>query len=205
MALIFPRGLPDIDFRPARFELQRFTGFSRSGQRLANMVDYADPRWSIQFESVPLYDDELERLKAWWDSLREMRTVLVSQNVTCRPLAHAAPANAAPAQDSGVVASASGGQVVVNSVSAALVLAPGDMIGFEAGFLRAVARVTDVSGSGTSRTLEVEPVPPAGVAVAGTVVVFENPKLLMRPVPGSYSESGGFMPVVSFRLEESRT
>lgn len=204
MAITFPRELPaDIGFRPARFVLEENVAASPSNG-MVSYTQFADPVWRIDFTSVPLSDAELAALDAWWKSLRGgLRAAVVTQNVTCRPLAHAAEANAAPAQDTGILNSITNGNVLaIGSVSAGLVLAAGDLLGLEKAGKRSLCRITDVSGAGTSRTVTVEP-PPRGYTDAGSLVRFERPMLVMRPVPKSWSVTGDFDPVASFSFVES--
>lgn len=204
MAITFPRELPaGIRFRHARFMLEENVAAAPSNG-MVNYTQFADPVWRIDFRTVPLRDSEFPILDAWYKSLRGgLRGALVTQNVTCRPLAHADPANAAPAQDTGVVSSIADGNVLtVTSVSAALVLAAGDLIGLEKSGKYSLGRVTEVSGSGTSRAIMVEP-PPRGYTDAGSVVRFDRPMLVMRPVPKSWSVTDDVMPVVSFSLVET--
>lgn len=205
MAITFPRELPSgIRFRHARFMLEDNVAASPSNG-MVNYTQYADPVWRIDFTTVPLRESEFPVIDAWWKSLRGgLKAALVTQNVTCRPLAHAAEANAAPAQDTGVLDSIANGNVLtVSSVSSSLVIAPGDLIGLEKSGKYSLGRITDVSGAGTSRTITVEP-PPRGYTDAGSVVRFEKPKLIMRPVPKSWSVTDGALPVVSFSLVETR-
>lgn len=204
MTIIFPRELPaGIGFRPARFVLEESVAASPS-TGLMNYTETTDPVWRIDFTSVPLTDAELPVLDAWWKSLRGgLRAALVTQNVTCRPLAHSRPENAAPAQDTGILDSIVNGNVLaVTGVSTALVLAAGDLLGLEKAGRRSLCRVTDVSGTGTGRTVTVEP-PPRGYTDVGSLVRFERPMLIMRPVPKSWSVAGDFDPVASFSLVEA--
>jgi hypothetical protein len=204
MPIVFPRELPaSIGFRPARFVLEESVAASPS-TGLMNYTETTDSVWRINFTSVPLTDAELAVLDAWWKSLRGgLRAALVTQNVTCRPLAHSRPENAAPAQDTGVLNSiTNGNELAISSVSSGLVLAVGDLLGLEKTGKRSLCRVTDVSGSGTSRTVTVEP-PPRGYTDAGSLVRFERPMLVMRPVHKSWNVTGDFDPVASFSLVEA--
>lgn len=201
----FPNTHPNIRFRHARFKLNRTVVSVMSVGGQVNSTQIGQPFWTIEFASVPLKESELAELEAWWASLREgVRSVLVTQNVTCRPFAHSNPANAAPAQDTGALSSVTDGNVLnITSVSSSLVLRTGDLVGLESGNYRGLHRVVSVSGSGTSRTITVEPPPRSYVAVNGAVVRFENPELVMRPVPGSWNVSDGPRPQVSFQMAES--
>ncbi len=204
MAITFPRELPSgIRFTHSRFALEESVAASPS-TGLMNYTETTDPVWRIDFTSVPLRESEVAMLDAWWKSLRSgLRPALITQNVTCRPLAHAAEANAAPARDTGILDSITSGNVLaVSGVSPALLLAAGDLIGLEKAGKRSLGRVTDVSGAGTSRTITVEP-PPRGYTDAGSLVRFERPMLVMRAVPKSWSVAGDFNPVASFSFVES--
>ncbi|WP_244480813.1 hypothetical protein [Mesorhizobium sp. Root157] len=171
---------------------------------MVNYTQFADPVWRIDFTTVPLRESEFPIIDAWWKSLRGgLKAALVTQNVTCRPLAHAATADAAPAQDTGVLDSITNGNVLaVSSVDAGLVLAPGDLIGLEKTGKRSLGRITEVSGTGTSRTITIEP-PPRSYTDAGSAVRFEKPMLVMRPIPKSWNVTDGPLPVVSFSLVET--
>ena len=201
----FPNTHSSIRFQHSRFKLNRTVAASMSGGGRFNYTQIGEPFWTIDFTSVPLREKELAQLEAWWSSLRDgLRSTLVTQNVTCRPFAHANPANAAPAQDTGTLSSVTSGNVLnVASVASGLVLQPGDLIGLEKDAYRGLHRVVAVSGTGTTRAITVEPPPRSYVAVEGAVVRFENPELVMRPVPGSYSVNGLGRPQVSFQMVES--
>lgn len=203
----FPNTLPAIRFQHSRFKLNRTVASVMAGGGRFNHTEVGDPFWSIEFTSIPLREPQLAALEAWWHSLRDgLRSTLVTQNVTCRLFTHSNPANAAPAQDTGVLASVTGGNVLnVSSVSAGLVLQAGDLIGLEAGASRGLHRVIAVSGAGTTRAITVEPPPRAYVAGVGALVRFENPELVMRPVPGSWNVSGQGRPQVTFQMMESPT
>ncbi|MCC5777846.1 hypothetical protein ACFPOD_04860 [Nitratireductor kimnyeongensis] len=202
----FPFTHPHIRFTHSRFRLQRVVASSPSGAGRINFTETADPTWTIQFTSVPLRESELAEIAAWWSQFRGgLKSTLVTQNVTCRPFAHSNPAQAAPAQDAGVLDGVSGGNVLaVSGVSPSLVLQPGDLLGLERLTFRGLHRVIAVSGSGTSRSITVEPPPRSYVAQAGAVVRFEQPELNMRSPVDSWSVSEGARPVVSFSFVESR-
>lgn len=202
----FPFTHPHIRFTHSRFRLQRVVASSPSGVGRINFTETADPTWTIQFTSVPLRESELAELAAWWSQFRGgLKSTLVTQNVTCRPFAHSNPAQAAPAQDAGVLDGVSGGNVLaVSGVSPSLVLQRGDLLGLEQDAYRGLHRVTAVSGSGTSRSITVEPPPRSYVAQAGAVVRFEQPGLNMRSPVDSWSVSEGARPAVSFSFVESR-
>jgi len=204
MAVTFPRELPDVGWQIADFEPDDPVKASQSGARLINYTQVEDPAWVASMTSRPLVYSEYAAVKAWWMSLRSgLRTVLFRHPWVCYPKAHGR--NQAPADDAGNLVSVTDGNVLaVNGVDAALVLSVGDRVGLERAGRYYVGMITEVSGSGTTRTLSVEPPPFDTVAVAGAVVRFAKPALVMRPVPGSFQEprSGRFY-TVSFQLRES--
>jgi hypothetical protein len=207
VTLSFPRTMPSTRFSHARFKLIESVTASPSGGGRINYSETNDATWAISFQAPSLRESQLAELDAWWMSLRGgLRGSLVQQNVTCRPFAHATAATAAPAQDPGnLVSVANGNELSINGVLSTLVLQPGDLIGLEYGGFYGLGRITEVSGTGTTRTIAIEPRPRSYVAVAGAVVRFENPKLLMRPMPGSWSVTDGGHPTASFSLVESKT
>ncbi len=199
----FPFTHPHIRFGFARFQLVRDVRSVASGKGRMNYSEVSDPVWTITFNSVALDERKLAELTAWWETLRGgIRSTLVTQNVTCRPFAHIS--DPTPAQDTGILDSITDGNVLaVSGVSAALSLTVGDLVGLENGNYRGLQRVTEVSGSGTNRTLTVEP-PPRSYITPGAVVRFIQPELVMRPVPGSWSVPDEGKPRVSFSFVESR-
>jgi hypothetical protein len=178
---------------------------SRSGSRLTNYTQTEDPTWVADMATRPLYLDEYSEIEAWWLSLREgLRAVLFRHPTQGYPKAHRE--NHAPADDPGNLVSVTDGNVLsVNSVDAGLVLSIGDRIGLERSGRYYIGRITEVSGSGATRSITIEPPPFDTVAQAGAVVRFANPALVMRLVPGSYQAPGeGLFRTVSFQLRESQ-
>lgn len=198
----FPFTHPHIKFGFARFQLQEEVKAFASGKGRANYTEVNDPVWTITFTSTALDERKLAELTAWFTSLRGgTKSALVTQNVVCRPFAHIS--DPTPAQDTGVLNSITNGNVLaIGSVSASLVLSIGDMIGLETGAYRGVHRVTAVSGTGTTRTVTVEP-PVRSYITTGALVRFIQPELVMRPVPGSWSVPDEGKPRVSFTFVES--
>ncbi|MGJ8570424.1 MAG: hypothetical protein ACSHXI_06975 [Hoeflea sp.] len=206
MTITFPRPLPeDIEFHVTRFEPERAVAASRSRNRVGNHSQVADPAWVVELTSLPLRYAGRMKTEAWVQSLRGgLRTALYWHRLSCYPAAH--PGDGGVAVDPGNLVSVADGNVLsVNSVNAGLTLTPGDLIGIEATH-RAVGMVTEVSGTGTSRSITIEPEPPTDVAVPGAVIRFVKPTLVMRLVPGSLSTPEvrtGFW-TVNFTLRESR-
>lgn len=205
MAITFPRELPDVGYVTADFVLDDPVRASPAGARLINFTQVADPAWRATLVTRPLVYSKYAELEAWWLSLREgLRRVMFRHPHVCYPKNHGS--NQAPADDPGNLVGVTGGNVLsVDGVSVDLSLVVGDRIGLENGARRHIGRITEVSGTGTSRTITIEPPPFAAVSVSGTVVRFARPGLVMRPVPQSWSvqQSGGRY-IISFQLVEGQ-
>jgi hypothetical protein len=204
MAITFPREIPSVDYVTAAFVLRDSVKASPSGARLINYSQTTDPAWEATLVTKPLRASSYAEVEAWWLSLREgLRRVLFRHPHFCYPKNHVA--DKAPADDAGNLGSvASGNILTVTSVSTALSLSVGDRVGLERSGRYHIGRVTDVAGSGTSRTITIDPPPFSVVAEAGAIVRFAKPGLVMRPVPGSWDvqQSNGRY-TVSFRLVEA--
>lgn len=205
MVISFPRELPDVGFVTADFIFDDGVKASASGGRLINYTQVTDPGWRASLVTRSLVYSQFAELEAWWLSLRGgLRSVIFRHPHVCYPKNHTN--NQAPANDAGTLTSVSAGNVLaVGGVDEALSLSIGDRVGLESGTRRYVGRVTEVSGSGVSRSITVEPPPFPAVSGFGTVVRFVRPGLVMRPLPGSwsYQQSGGRY-VASFQLVEAR-
>ncbi|MDQ0558304.1 hypothetical protein QO004_000077 [Rhizobium mesoamericanum] len=205
MTITFPRELPDVGYVAADFLLDDSVKASASGGRLINYTQVEDPAWVANLTTRPLTYNQYAAVEAWWLSLREgLRSVLFRHPLVCYPAAHGK--NQTPADDAGNLISVTDGNILaVNGIDAGLSLAVGDRIGLERSSKYYVGRITEVTGSGVTRTITVEPTPFDTVAQAGAVVRFAKPALVMRPVPGSFQapRSGRFYSV-SFQLRESQ-
>ncbi|MDP9809350.1 hypothetical protein J2W42_002198 [Rhizobium tibeticum] len=205
MAISFPRLLPTIGWVKCDFLLDDPVKASASGANLINYTQIEDPAWTADLATQPLLYDQYSEIEAWWLSLREgLRSVLFRHPTQGYPKAHRD--NRAPADDPGNLISVTDGNVLsVNGVGAALVLSVGDRIGLERAGRYYVGRLSDVSGTGTARSITVEPPPFDSVAQAGAIVRFANPTLVMRPVPKSFqAPREGLFCTVSFQLRESQ-
>lgn len=210
MSITFPRELPeDIEFKVKRFEPVRAVAASRSRNKVSNHSQLADPVWIVDLETIPLRYHDRMKMEAWLQSLRGgLRRALYWHRLSCFPAAH--PVDGGVAADPGnLVSVANGNELTVNSVDENLVLSVGDLVGLEATPSTpkwALGIATEVSGTGTSRVIAIEPEPPTDVAVAGAVVRFVKPKLLTRLVPGSFAprEVNPGQWIIAFSLQESR-
>jgi len=205
LTITFPRELPAVDYVTADFLLRDPVKASPSGERLINYTQTEDPVWEASLVTKPLVYSEYAAVESWWLSLRGgLRTVMFHHPHVCYPAAHGN--NQAPADDPGNLVSVTDGNVLsINGVDAGLVLEAGDRVGLERSGKFYVGRVTEAAGTGTTRTVSVEPPPFDTVAQANAVVRFARPGLVMRPVPGSFQapRSGRFF-TVSFQLRESQ-
>ncbi|WP_421406921.1 hypothetical protein [Agrobacterium tumefaciens] len=205
MAPTFPRELPDVVFTTADLTLDDGVTASATRGKLTNFTQVAEPSWSASFVTKPLRFSEKSSLETWWFSLRggtRAKGVIFRHPRVCYPKAHWQ--NHAPAEDEGLLASVTDGNVLsVTGVSPGLVLGDTDLIGLEFLTRTYLGKVVEVSGAGTTRTITVEPPPYRAVAQAGAIVRFAKIPLIMRPVPGSFSasETNGRY-VVSFKLQE---
>jgi hypothetical protein len=207
MTITFPRELPELKYTTADMVLDDPVAASASGARLINYTQREDPVWRVSMTTTPLLlQSQYGALEAWWLSLREgLRTVLFRHPHNCYPVAH--EANHTPAETNGLIVSVANGNVLsVSGVNPDLVLTPGDRIGLQRSGKYYIGRATEVAGSGTTRTITVEPPPYDSVKQPDTVVVFAKPALVMRPVPKSFqpTRNGRFF-TVSFQLQESQS
>lgn len=204
MAITFPRELADVGYVTADVVLRDGVTASPAASGLINYTQVAPPTWEASLTTRPLLLPQFAELEAWWLSLRGgLRSVLYRHPHVCYPKAHWQ--DHGPADDPGSLVSVADGNVLsVSGVDAGLVLAPGDRLGLERSSRYYVGRVTEVSGSGTTRTIAVEPPPFATVAQVGAVVRFAKPGILMRSVPDSWqAPRNGRFYTVSFKLVES--
>ncbi|MEF2073480.1 hypothetical protein [Consotaella aegiceratis] len=206
MAITFPRPLPSIEFDvESQLDLVLSVSQARSGNRLTNIVEFADPVWMASMETQPLYPEDCRAVSAWWDSLRGgLRTVLFREPSYSSPIGQIG--NRGPELTPGTVSSiTNGNEAAISGVDAGLVLDEGDYVSFTAvNGVRHLGRVSDAAGSGTSRTVAFEPPAPIGLDLAGAVARFDRAELLMRPVSGSFNVSvTGGLKVITFQLVES--
>lgn len=206
MAITFPRELPAVGYATADFTLNDPVKSSASGAQRFNYTQISDPVWEARLITTPLDYWQVTELEAWWLSLREgiRGGVLFRHPRVCFPRSHSH--NQAPAEVPGNLASVTNGNVLaVNAVNSGLSLTIGDRIGLERAGRYHVGKITEVTGSGTSRTITIEPPPPAAVTASGTIVRFARPAVHMRPMPGTWAprESEGLY-IVSFQLREAR-
>ncbi|MBB4000971.1 hypothetical protein [Aurantimonas endophytica] len=200
----FPRLLPVVGWADIDFRLERSVSHSRSGNRLTNIIEVADPLWMVTLKTGLIRRDPFTEVEAWWHSLRGgLRSVLFYHPAWPGPRSNRG--NLAPAQTVGAVASITNSNTVsATGLNAGLVISRGDYVTFYNGYFH-VAQVTDTSGAGTTRTIEFEPAFPPGSAFTGAGVYFDRINLYMRPVAGSFEKSGDTLFYqASFDLIETR-
>tara|TARA_R100000365_G_C2743418_1_gene72158 strand:+ start:751 stop:1365 length:615 start_codon:yes stop_codon:yes gene_type:complete len=201
----FPRAIPSVNWADVNLRLERSVSQSRSGNRLTNVVEFADPVWVVTLKTIPIRRAQFTEVEAWWHSLRGgLRTVLFRHPAWSGPRAHRD--DLAPAQTVGTaVAIVNSNTVSATGLNAGLIISPGDYVTFFNG-IHHMAYVTDTSGAGTTRTIEFEPAFPPGAAFNGAEVHFDLTGLIMRPVAGSFQKSGDILfQQASFDLMETRT
>ena len=199
--VLFPIGYVDSDFR-----LVRAVSLSRSGQRLTNIVEYADPVWVLDCETIPMDRDTFAKLEAWWAELRGgLRSILYRYPDFRFPAGHAT-ADASVLQTGSVQAVSNGNVLSVSGVAAGLKLTSGDLVTLAKVDERYVGRISAVSGAGTARTITIEPAIPFGSVVTGATVYFDRAQPIMRPVAGSFQRNKVTIGIfsASFQLAESR-
>ena len=113
----------------------------------------------LDCQTEPLNELEVQEVLAWKERRRGgFRSVLATQNVTCRPLAHARPDNALAAQTPGTVTAVAGNLITFSGVKPDLALSRNDLFGLVYNGMRAICRVQDVvAPTSTSRAVTVEP------------------------------------------------
>ncbi|MEH6721056.1 MAG: hypothetical protein V7704_19425 [Aurantimonas endophytica] len=200
----YPRLLPPTNWADINFRLERSISHSRSGNRLTNVVEYADPLWMVTLKTIPIRREDYTEIEAWWHSLRGgLRTIEFFHPALPSPRAHLK--DMGPAQTVGTVAAVvNSGTVSATGLAASLIISRGDYVTFFNG-THHVGQVTDTAGAGTTRTIEFEPAFPPGSVFAGAEVYFDRASLIMRPVAGSFQKSGDILfQQATFDLIESR-
>ena len=204
MAITFPRELPAVEYAAgADPALIDGVTASRTRGKLTNFTNWIDPYWEVSLTAPRLTYSRFAEVEAWWLSLRGgLKQARFRHPHITYPKAHRN--NKAPADDEGSLTSVTEGNVLnVAGVAAGLSLSIGDFVGLEYLTKTYMGKVTEVSGSGTTRAIRVEPPPFSAVAQVNATVRFANIPLVMRPVPGSFSSarSGRFYSV-TFKLQE---
>lgn len=190
--------LPDIQYTAFDFELQRYMSQSESGGGLINIVEYAEPRWLLTAETrgyqtngarPPDGARTIDSISAFWASLRGgLRALLVKHPVYFSPLLN----RDSPliAQQTGRLASITNANTLsITGVHSGLALSTGDYITVKSGEFYAVGMVVTTEGTGTTRTVEIEPRLPNYINI-GATVYFDRIELIMRPISGSFAING---------------
>jgi hypothetical protein len=200
----YPRELPPTNWADINLRLELSVSQSRSGNRLTNIIETADPVWVVTLKTIPTRREAFTEVEAWWNSLRGgLRSAIFRHPAWPGPRANRD--DLTPAQTVGTVAAiVNSGTVSATGLAAGLIISRGDYVMFFNG-IHHLAQVTDTSGAGTTRTIEFEPPFPPGSAFTGAGVHFANPSLYMRPVAGSFQKSGDVLfQQASFDLIETR-
>ncbi|WP_102960211.1 hypothetical protein [Mangrovicella endophytica] len=206
MSDLAPLVLPAVGFdAQSTLELSLSVSQSRSGGRLTNVIEFADPVWIATMKTLPLYNADYRRVQTWFNSMRGGIRPVIFRLPRYVPAAHAG--NLEPAKQAGTVSAVTSANVVsVIGVHAALILTQGDFVSFltPAG-RRYLVQVDKVNGSGTSRTITFEPPLSIGANIDAATVYFDRAEILMRPIWNSFKpETPGYVCPASFQLVESR-
>lgn len=196
--------LPAVRFLAAYPALVRSVSTSRTGNRAISFVEYADPFWQIDMATTPLSASERLLVETFRDQAEGGRvTVTYTPKHQCIPKAYWGDADNAALTNTGVITGFTNRRTFTfNSVDNGLTLLPGDLIGLEQDGYRTLARIaTGGVASGNALTVTVEPLVPGYIGI-GATVVFRQPKLNTRVLPGSFSMANDNRPSASFTLVE---
>lgn len=200
MAETLPVGLRHGPTYP---KLMRSTSMSRWGKRAISFMETGDPFWQVSMRVLALSNADRQKLEAFISRCRDgMVTVLYTPKHVCLPQSYWGNPDAPAILDTGVLASFSGNQLTVNSVTNGLKLTAGDLIGLSQGDYNTIVRVVeDAAAASGAITIKVEPFLPSYITV-GATVIFKNPVMNMRLVPDSYDCPDDFRPTATFTLIE---
>lgn len=197
--------LPDVPFLYTKPVLRRFVSTNRSGDRIMQTVEYADPVWEIPMTTAPLTEAQRLNLEAFMqDAGGGMVSVLYQPKHICVPRAYWGDPNNPAILDTGVLGSIGvSGSITITSVTAGLKLMRGDLFSLVSGaYIFMVQVIADATAGGTSISVRVGPEIPSYIAI-GAGVVFKNPGLNTRVVPGTVNiPDGGRYQSSSFLLQE---
>lgn len=176
---------------------------SRWGKRAISFMETGDPFWQVSMRVLALSHADRQKLEAFISRCRDgMVTVLYTPKHVCLPQSYWGSPDAPAILDTGVLASISGNQLTVNSVTNGLKLTAGDLIGLSQGDYNIIVRVVeDAIASSGAISIKIEPFLPSYIT-AGATVVFKNPVMNMRLVPDSYDCPDDFRPTATFTLIE---
>ena len=200
MVETLPSGLR---YGPSFPELIHSTSMSKYGKRAIAFVETSDPYWQVAMRAVSLSNADRQRLEAFISRCRNgMVTVHYTPKHVCLPRAYWGNPNAPEIADTGILSSFDGNQLTVSSVTNGLRLLEGDLVGLSKDDYNIIVRVVaDATAVGGAITIKAEPFVPSYIT-AGATVVFKNPVMNMRLVPGSYDCPDDLRPTASFQLIE---
>ena len=205
--------LPDLEYPSFDFTLQRYVSQSESGSGLINNVEYADPRWTVDIETVCFEDSAsceevnlptVNYIKALWSSWRGgITSVLVRHPTYICPRLNKNTSEVA--QTIGRLAYIENGNILtVTGANANLRLSLGDYASFQFNDFRALGQVISSEFNSTGHRIKIEPRLPNYIQV-GANVYFDRIELIMRPVNSSFSITSGYpQRTAKFQLMESR-
>lgn len=197
--------LPKIGYQTGRPKLNDPVSMSRYGGRAISLIQSGDKYWTADVETKPLYDDELAEFEAWLALARNGLETIIYTPIGKQRLPRAYwddPNSLVPAQAGALTSVSNGTQLLVNSVTAGLVLTAGDLLSLTTGAYHSLHRVTvGATAASTSIAVTVDP-PVMSYIATGATVTFKDPKMNARVVPGSVDVGDGVAPTVKFQLIE---
>lgn len=196
--------LPSVGYVRGTPQLVRHSSVSRAGNRVISVVEWADPYWSIEVETAPLYLADQRLLNAFEAEYGAgTKTLLWTSPGLAVPILYEGDqSNAALSNDGNLVSVTGGTSLSINSVTTGLALKRGDLISLATGDYRSLHTVmADATASGSAVTLVVQPFVP-GYITAGAVVKFKNPEMKVRMLPGSFQMGDDYLAAASFTLVE---
>lgn len=197
--------LPNIRWLDTKPELVEFISSNRSGDRIMQNVEYADPFWRVPMITAPLTQADRLTLEGFKQLVGNgMTTVLYQPKHICLPRAYWGDPTNPAVLNNGNLVSITGNNITVNSVTNGLTLQPGDLIGLSTpGFVRNTLVQVSVGGVAVSGsiTFSAGPVVPSYIT-AGATVLFKDPIMNTRVVPGSFNIPSSKWAQCSFELQE---
>lgn len=172
--------LPVLPYQNLEPVLQRSESTSRSGRMLMNVVEYADPAWSVDVITAPLARDQARMLKAWVNGRRgALRSVLYRAHGYDGPKNH--KRQTLPRAHIDAI---SGGNILTLDRALGLELVMGDYVSI---VHASGLHIGQLIGANATQ-MEIEPRLPTGYSPIGGYVILDRIQCTMRIVPDSFEE-----------------
>lgn len=204
MTITYPRELPDYKLVRATFKLIDGTvsSVSHKGSKI-NISQIADPTWTLDIETRPMWDHERRVWAVWKNSLRGGLREFVAYDKTRRPLAYPSarnPGDISAGWDgtANVTSLGEAGLLSLSGLPLNYVVSIGDRIGLEEGgaygYYEVLEEVVAVAGS---VTVAVVPFLHTGIFTTAATARLWDAKCKFRIDWQSWNEEtvGGLSPV----------